>query len=65
MAQIDPNKIRVGDVILVASDTKSTISVQQKLGYGESSKWTHVAGSIGGYDLIEGQIPKSRVYYFW
>ena len=61
MAQIDPNKIRVGDVILVASDTKSTISVQQKLGYGESSKWTHVAGSIGGYDLIEGQIPKSRV----
>ena len=58
---IDPNKIRVGDVILVASGTKVTIETQQKLGYGESSKWTHVAGSIGGYDLVEGQIPKSRV----
>lgn len=45
----------------MASGTKSTINIQQKLGYGESSKWTHVAGSIGGYDLVEGQIPKSRV----
>lgn len=58
---IDPNKIRVGDVILVATNTKVTIETQQKLGYGESSKWSHVAGSIGGYDLVEGQIPKSRV----
>ena len=58
---IDPNKIRIGDVILVATKTKVTIETQQKLGYGESSKWTHVAGSIGGYDLVEGQIPKSRV----
>lgn len=58
---IDPNKIRVGDVILVATKTKVTIETQQKLNYGESSKWTHVAGSIGGYDLVEGQIPKSRV----
>lgn len=59
--QIDPNKIRIGDIILVASGTKVTVKVQNMLGYGESSKWTHVAGSIGGYDLIEGQIPKSRV----
>ena len=58
---IDPNKIKVGDVILVATKTKVTIEVQQELGYGESSKWTHVAGSIGGYDLVEGQIPESRV----
>ena len=58
---IDPNKIKVGDVILVATNTKITIEIQQKLGYGESSKWTHVAGSIGGYDLVEGQIPESRV----
>lgn len=58
---IDPNKIRVGDVVLVATNTKVTIETQQKLGYGESSKWSHVAGSIGGYDLVEGQIPKSRV----
>ncbi|MDP2705503.1 MAG: hypothetical protein Q8O71_03900 [bacterium] len=59
--QIDPNKIKIGDVILVASGTKATIVVQHKLGYGESSKWTHVAGSMGGYDLVEGQIPQSRV----
>jgi hypothetical protein len=59
--KIDPNKIRIGDVILVASGTKSTMDIQRKLGFGESSKWTHVAGSLGGYDLVEGQIPKSRV----
>jgi len=59
--KIDPKKVRIGDVILVASGTKSTMDVQKKLGYGDSCKWTHVAGSIGGYDLVEGQIPKSRV----
>ncbi len=58
---IDPNKVKIGDVILVAGGIKVIIETQEKLGYGESSKWTHVAGSIGGYDLIEGQIPKSRV----
>ena len=58
--QIDPEKIKVGDIILVASGTKPTIKIQKKYGYGESSKWTHVAGSIGGYDLVEGQVPKSR-----
>lgn len=58
---IDPNKIKIGDVILVASGTKVTVEIQKKLGYGESSKWTHVAGSIGGYNLVEGQIPMSRV----
>jgi hypothetical protein len=59
--KIDPNKIWIGDVVLVAGGTKVTIAVQQKLGFGESSGWTHVAGSIGGYDLVEGQVPKSRV----
>jgi len=58
--QIDPSKIKIGDVILFASGTKVTIKIQEKYGYGESSKWTHVAGSIGGYDLVEGQVPKSR-----
>lgn len=58
---IDPNKIKVGDVILVASGTTVTVKIQKMLGYGKTSKWTHVAGSIGGYDLIEGQLPKSRV----
>ena len=61
MKTIDPNKIWVGDVVLVATGTDITIKVQKKLNYGDSSQWTHVAGSIGGYDLVEGQIPKSRV----
>jgi len=42
---IDPNKIKVGDVILMAVNVKVTIKTQQKLGYGASSKWCHVAGS--------------------
>lgn len=61
MQTIDPNKIWVGDVILVATGNKVTEKVQDGLGYGESSRWTHVAGAIGGYDLVEGQQPKSRV----
>lgn len=59
--EIDPKKIWVGDLILVATKNKATLFMQEKLGYGDSSKWTHVAGSIGGHDLIEGQLPKSRV----
>lgn len=58
---IDPDKVHVGDLILVATGNKTTIKLQEYLGYGENSKWTHIAGSIGGYDLIEGQVPKSRV----
>lgn len=58
---IDPNKLWIGDIVLVANTNKITVEVQKKLGYGESSKWTHVAGCIGAYDLIEGQQPKSRV----
>ncbi|MCK4905259.1 hypothetical protein KAS42_03325 [bacterium] len=58
---VDPNKIKIGDIILVAGGTRATINIQKKLGYGESSKWTHVAGSIGGYDLVEGWIPQSVV----
>ncbi len=38
-----------------------TQMVQEALGYGASSQWTHVAGSLGGVDLIEGQMPRSRV----
>ena len=60
-ARIDPEKIRVGDVIVVASRNRMTEWVQRKLGFGERSQWTHVAGSLGGYDLIEAQPPRSRV----
>ena len=59
--QIDPNKIRVGDVVIVKTRNAVTIAVQQRLGYGDRSEWTHVAGSIGGHDLVEGQTPMSRV----
>ena len=58
---IDPNKIHVGDLILVATRNRATQLVQEALGYGASSQWTHVAGSLGGCDLIEGQMPRSRV----
>ncbi len=58
---IDPNKIHVGDLILVATRNRVTQLVQDMLGYGASSQWTHVAGSLGGFDLIEGQMPRSRV----
>ncbi len=58
---MDPNKIHVGDVVLVNTGNRITEWVQRKLGFGEKSRWTHVAGSIGGYDLVEGQVPRSRV----
>lgn len=59
--RVDPEKIHVGDIVLVATGTWITVYVQRKLGFGDRSKWTHVAGSLGGYDLIEGQVPRSRV----
>ena len=58
---LDPNKIRVGDLVLVRTNNKITERVQRKLGYGERSIWTHIAGSLGGYDLVEGQPSGSRV----
>lgn len=61
MLQVSPDKIKIGDVILCATGTKATIETQKKLGYGDASRWTHVAGSIGGLDLVEGQTPQSRV----
>ena len=61
MKTIDPEKVRIGDIVLVASRNHMTEWVQKRLGFGERSKWTHVAGSLGGLDLIEGQVPRSRV----
>ena len=58
---IDPEKISIGDIILVATRNKATEWVQRRLGFAGRSKWTHVAGSLGGVDLIEGQVPRSRV----
>ena len=61
MRIINPEKIRIGDLILVATRNQVTEEVQKRLGFGERSRWTHVAGSLGGLDLIEGQVPRSRV----
>ncbi len=61
MPTIDPDKLKIGYIILVASPKSAVRGVQRGAGYGESSKWTHVAGSIGGYDAVEAAAPRSRV----
>lgn len=61
MKTLNPIKIQIGDIILVNSRTATTRWVQKWLGFGSSSKWTHVGGSIGGYDMIEAALPRSRV----
>jgi hypothetical protein len=59
--RIDPTKIHIGDIVLVNTRAKTTKWCQKKLGYGDSAKWTHVAGSIGGLDIVEGAMPQSKV----
>ena len=61
MPILDPNKLRIGYIILVSTHKPAIQKLQHKTGYGESSKWTHVAGSIGGYDAVEAVVPQSRV----
>jgi hypothetical protein len=61
MPTLNPDKLKIGFVILIAGGKAAIKAVQLKAGYGESSKWTHVAGSIGGLDAIEAAVPKSRV----
>jgi len=61
MPTLNPNSLKIGYVILVATRKPAIQVVQRKAGYGESSKWTHVAGSIGGLDAVEAAVPKSRV----
>lgn len=58
---IDPDKMKIGYVVLVATCKFSVEKLQYKAGYGESSKWTHVAGCLGGLDAIEANVPRSRV----
>lgn len=61
MPALDPDKLKIGYVILAATAKPVIQAVQSKAGYGFSSKWTHVAGSLGGYDAVEAAIPRSRV----
>ena len=61
MLTLNPNSLKIGYVILIASRKFAIEKLQLKAGYGESSKWTHVAGSLGGYTAIEANIPRSRL----
>ena len=57
----NPNSLKIGYIILIATPKSAIKMFQQKAGYGSSSKWTHVAGSLGGYTAIEANIPRSRL----
>ncbi|MBU0580558.1 MAG: hypothetical protein KJ818_06565 [Candidatus Omnitrophica bacterium] len=61
MPSLNPDKLKIGYVILVATRKPAIKTLQQKAGFGKSSKWTHVAGSIGGFDAVEANVPRSRV----
>ncbi len=61
MPQLNPEKIKIGYLILVSTHKFGIEKLQRKVGYGVSSKWTHVSGSLGGYTAIEANIPHSRL----
>ncbi len=61
MPTLNPDSLKIGYVILVATRKPAIRKLQCKAGCGESSKWTHVAGCLGGYDAVEAAVPKSRV----
>lgn len=54
---LNPNSLKIGYVILTSTRKFGIEKLQQKAGYGVSSKWTHVAGSLGGLTAIEANIP--------
>lgn len=58
---IDPDKMKIGYIVLIATHKFAIKKLQCKAGYGASSKWTHVAGSLGGYTAIEANIPRSHL----
>lgn len=61
MPILNPDALKIGYVVLVAGPKLSIRKLQQKAGCGESARWTHVAGCLGGLDAIEAAIPRSRV----
>lgn len=61
MPSLNPDILKIGYVILVASYKPIIRAFQQKAGYGESSKWTHILGGLGGYDAVGAYVPRSRV----
>jgi len=61
MSTLNPNSLKIGYIILVSTPKPAIRTLQLKAGYGDSCKWTHVAGSLGGYTAIEANIPRSRL----
>jgi hypothetical protein len=61
MPILNPNKLKIGYIFLVATRKPAIKAFQDKVGYGEGSQWTHVAGCLGGYTAIEANIPRSRL----
>jgi len=61
MSTLNADSLKIGYVILCATHKPAIQAFQRKAGYGDSSKWTHVAGSIGGLDAVEAAVPRSRV----
>jgi len=58
MSSLNPDSLKIGYVILAATHKPAIQAFQRKAGCGDNSKWTHVAGSIGGYDAVEAAVPK-------
>lgn len=58
---LNPDSLKIGYVLLVSTRKIAIEKFQRKAGYAESSKWTHVAGCLGGYLAIEGNFPHSRL----
>lgn len=61
MPNLNPDSFKIGYIILVAAPKPAIERFQRRVGYGNSAKWTHVAGSLGGYDAIEANMPRSRL----
>jgi len=58
---LNPDSLKIGYVILISTCKFAIEKLQRKAGYGDSSKWTHVADSLGGLTAIEANIPRSRL----
>lgn len=61
MNRLAPDKFKIGYIILIATRKFAIEKLQRKAGYSNSSKWTHVAGSLGGLDAVEACVPRSKV----
>lgn len=61
MLALNPNSLKVGYIILISTRKFAIEKLQRKAGFSDSSKWTHVTGSLGGYTAIEANIPRSRL----